>query len=678
VRHDLRADITIQERRKDSEEFLRSIEAELRTMEPQLVAMAAERRVWVKALPGLLMDWPWLLSAARGLLWATLLVLVWFLARRRAERIAGWVMWRITRLGLPFEDRPERWRTAIADGVRPILDTALAWTILGVAASIAPELGILVAAWGYGSLFVAFRALSALLVSPTSHERPAITTVSDRGYQRMGRTIYAIGVWFIATYVLDSTLSELFFADALAAAVYGMGWLVGSLLLLVLLVSWEPLLAARIQRMGRLPDPMHRWLERGDGTWVAPVRAAVLGSYLFAAAVWDVVQGRLAQREGTGAVVGLLDRARFMEAHDVGERLPLPVIRKLTTGDVPPEVQYPRVDEERVLVEHFAAWSEERRLGTTIVAGDRGDGKYTFMERVRPLLRLDGRLPVEITIQERITSEAKLIAWMAGVCELDEVPADLDGLIAAIDDKPGRVWVMHGLHLCFLRTVGGFGALRSLLYVCNATSAKHFWVLLIHRPAWAYLCRLGPLLSTGGVRAVIELRPLTGKELRQLVLERSAWAEVEVDFRRLDYNGPFSASPEVERERAISSYFRLLADASGGCVMIALRLWAKSLRVGPDGCADVVVIKELIPGAQQDLSAPAMFALTALRHQDRLTLQELSQVINEPVDDVRAIIRELQHQGIVHVSPRGARIDDLLLISVTRTLRRRHFLQWSV
>ena len=151
-----------------------------------------------------------------------------------------------------------------------------------------------------------------------------------------------------------------------------------------------------------------------------------------------------------------------------------------------------------------------------------------------------------------------------------------------------------------------------------------------------------------------------------------------MDFRRLAYTGAFGASPEVELERAMSSYFRLLAEGSNGCPAIALRLWALSLRVGADGKADVVVTRELTPDPISDLSPEELFALAALRHQDQLTIDELARVVNEPLDNVRVTVRELQHRGIVHASPRGVRIDDLQLMSVTQTLRRRHFLQWSV
>lgn len=681
LRHDLRPRISSEESRTDTASLGSDLLDEASLLGMQVQAFLRERARWLAEVPGLVMDPNRVGRMLAGTTWVFVLLVVWAVLRRRIRSLADRAFDLVERAGWPLDAHArELLMPTMSAVLRRLVDAGTAWWLLDEGRRLAPELGIFLGVFVAFSLLRAVGAGIDLVVAVPGRRRPALITVSDTSRSLVHRTWRLLSLWYLATLTIDSVLSDLFFADVLADVVVWMFRLLGFVLVVWLLVRWEPPLLVRARRLGTPPSWLARWTPETGGGALAPVRALVLAGYLGAAAGWDVVQGRAAQRDGYGALVSVMDRVRFVGEAANGEDRPTldaAVVDKLCGPDVPIEGQMPRKEAEAALTAELARWQTDRRLGVVVVSGDRGDGKRLFFERMTPLLQVEGRAPRITLLEGRIRSREDALRWLERHFGFDETFDDVDALVAKAITLPAQVHVVRHAQNAFLRHVGGFDGLRLLLYAFNATSEAHFWVMGIHRPAWAYLTRLGSLVSTGVVRHVIDLAPLSGPELRALVQRRTEVAGIEVDFRRLENTGPFGAPPEVERERATSSYFRLLAEASGGAPLAALHLWSRSLRPGLGGRWDVVVIPELASGGVGELNPNEMFVLAALRIQDQMTLPELGAVLAAPEDEVRATVRELSHRGLIFLSERGARIETLHVRPVTRTLRRRHVLQWT-
>ncbi|MCB9666382.1 MAG: hypothetical protein H6732_19885, partial [Alphaproteobacteria bacterium] len=683
LKHRLRPSVSQAERGVDWATFGTDFVAELRLLGVQGLALLRERVRWLVAAPAMLVDMNRVGGATRRLVWSLVLLVVWLVLRRRAEVFADRCLDGAERLGVPLPRRArELLRPRVADVLLPVIDGSVAALLAPTAAALAPELGIVLRALAWSAVFGALRASVKVLFAQAGELRPALLLVDEEELALGQQTWTTLGVWWVAGYVLEHVLSELMFADAVGDFVALVIDLVGLVLVVVLAVRWEPRLLARVRRLGRAPAWLRRVIARTRVGPLAPVRAVVLGGYLGAAIVWDVLQGTAAQQDGYSALVAVMDRVRFGgEAEDGAAEAPSvlepEVVARLTSGEVPPEVLVARPKAEAAVVDQLEGWRRDRRRGVLVLTGDRGDGKGVLLDRIAEHLVVDDLPARRGTLEGRLTSAKAVRGWIAGFTGLAEVPEDDDALVEALLALPSCVHVIRRTQRTFLRHVGGFEGLRTLLYVCNATSERHFWILGVHRPAWGYLSRIATLVNAGVVRAVVDVAPLSGPDLRELVLRRSQHAGIDVDFRRLENTGPFGAPPDVERERAIQSYFRLLAEASGGCPTIALELWARSLRPRPDGHADVVVVPELAGRKLADVGLLQLFVLAALRIQEDLTVAELSQVIDADEVDVRADVRELVQRGVLAYDGGRARVETLWLRGVTTVLRRRHILQWA-
>ena len=423
-------------------------------------------------------------------------------------------------------------------------------------------------------------------------------------------------------------------------------------------------------------------MQHPPGRLDAPFRSAVFLGWLGIAAFWDAAQRRAARETSPSALSSMVDRLRFgpeARATDSKIHLDSDTVRDLVRGeeaDVLGEVY--RKGPRLAIQGHFDVWRQESRRGLVVVTGDRGDGKHSLLRRMADHLTLDERAPTVETLDRRLGSEEDVLAFLLDWLGLEGVPLEREAVVAAIAELPPRVHVLHQIERTFLRRVHGFDAIRTLLYVSHATGERHFWILTVHRPSWAYLSRLGRLVNVAVARGVVDLAPLTGPQTRELVMARTEAVGLDVDFHRLLNTGPFGAPPDIERERAVAGFFRLLAEGSGGCPLVAMHLWSRSLRPREDGRSDVVVVPELAGAVDLKLVDRDLFVLAALRIQDRMTLAELCEVINQGDGDVVATVRSLVGQGILHQGDKGLRIDTLHVKAVTRVLRRRHFLQYEV
>ena len=161
--------------------------------------------------------------------------------------------------------------------------------------------------------------------------------------------------------------------------------------------------------------------------------------------------------------------------------------------------------------------------------------------------------------------------------------------------------------------MGGFDGFRELIYVLNAASTTRCWLLVMHRPAWNFLSRLGDLINLSVFRTVRVLPGFSEDALRMLCVGRVKALGYRLDFTDIVRRNVLGADPAVELDRAISVFFRLLKEASAGNPEVALSLWAKSLtlceeRVLRVRIGDVLSVRPLLT-----LTEVELFTLVALQ-----------------------------------------------------------------
>lgn len=681
LHRDLSSEVSRRVLEADRGELLRDLGHELSLMVPNLVGMARDRLRAIAALPRTVVgDFNWVAQVLRGSVWTLLLAGLWSLGRGRVDRAAAWLLLRLRQWDPRL--RPADLAQLRAPAERCLRDTTdlLAGALLvDPVTALVPELGFALRIFLY---VVVFRfGLSVFDLLFTTEHRPALVTVGAATWSLARRSLRWGLLWY-----LSRRLALYLSVDLLGAYVLGsivrVGFLLAGLALLIrLLHDWEPTLRARMARLHQ-----GTWLVRALSTepahWLLHfLHSLAIGLYFAAAGIYELVNRLAREREGVGRMLNVVSRYRLGQG-DAGTVRPLPpeVARAIAEDPVGPGAVLPRPEVDGPLLSAVKAWHDERRQGLAVLVGDRGDGKRTAIDQLLQGVQGNGfgAPPVRVRLKERLTTEREMLDWLAEALGIQPSPATSEAMVEAIALRPPGIVVVEDVQLAFLRVVGGFDALRCLLYVLNASARRHFWLLTVHRPAWRYLSRLSALVNVEVFRSVVEIPPMGERLLRDLTLRRLRSLGYRLDFRALVRTNPFGADPEVEHERTVGVFFRLLAEASAGHPAVALRLLCRCLCLGEEeGVLAVRMSEALAAGAVAGLSDDDLFTLVALRTQDVLGEDELVQVTNLSASTVKSTVKHLLQRGLVYQDGPAVGICEPELPAITRTLRRRHFLQWS-
>ena len=289
---------------------------------------------------------------------------------------------------------------------------------------------------------------------------------------------------------------------------------------------------------------------------------------------------------------------------------------------------------------------------------------------------MDLPLPVvSIPLPARCVDPEAILALLAAqlgvAASEDEAAASL-----AIAALPPRVIIVDDLQRLFLRSVGGYDALRALLDIAHATAGVHFWVTSSDAAAWGVISGLTQRVPLGGYRAIVRLRPLGEPALRAWLSDRASAAGFSLRFDLLQ-----AADTDAhDRQRIEAAWFRMVGEASTGepaPALAALAAFAASVR--PDerlpGVLQAVPLESPSSEVVARLGDNAHFALAAILTHRRLDLASLIEVLNLPRATVRAACLDLQGRGIVAGDASAYSLEPLWIPAVRRVLGQRHFLE---
>ncbi|MCO4743925.1 MAG: hypothetical protein KC912_03995 [Proteobacteria bacterium] len=675
VRRELRGYVSSAQTRQDRADLIANIGHELSLTGPNLLAMSRERLAALISLPRRLMDLSFLGAMMRGSFLTLLFSAFWWMGRVRTELVVKQVLRQIRKRFPTVRPAELRGLRAPLDNfLRYSIDLIAGWMLREPLGALAPELGFLVLVWLQVALFRCIVAAFDVLIVRHPERRPAWLVLNEQTHGLARRTLRFVLLWWILRRFAQGIALNVLGADALAEGL-GIAFFLGGLaLVLWVLQSWHAPLFTRMQRLHQGSAAVRLLSTPVKSRLLHAPHTLGMAAYLATALAWDLLDRLARQTDGIGRIFNAISRYRLGQDEQTEEIAALPpeAIERVRTAEAG---KVRRTKAEEALTTAIESWRRERRRGLIALVGDRGEGKGVLIQQLLPRLGFEGRPAVEICLTERIRTEEDALRWLATALNLTSTPSSPDDCVAQVLELEPTVWVTEDLHLAFLRTVGGLEGLNALLYIFNATSSQHLWLVTLHSPAWHYLTRLGGLVDTGIFRQVVSLKPLGEEELRELTLRRLSIAGFTADFSPLLRSNPFGADPEVELERTTSVFYRLLAEASAGNPNVALHLFTECLCADPDRPKVALIrVRRALAANVDHLPDPELFALTAIRTQAALSLPELIEVTNMGKGSLRQIVKNLESQQLLHRKGDQISIPGLELPSVTRTLRRRHFL----
>ncbi|MEN0065259.1 MAG: hypothetical protein AAGA48_24150, partial [Myxococcota bacterium] len=513
-----------------------------------------------------------------------------------------------------------------------------------------------------------------LLVVPADEVRPALLAFRREAFDLLRRTVRTFALTFVLMVFVEYVIGDLLGMGTLLWVTDTLFWLWIGLLTIWTLLSWEPLLRARLRRRFVEPSGPIRWLLPETGsTWLALPRA--VGQLVMLLVILGAEAMHQFAVEGTvvSLVYNMFNRAVLRDDAAPDRPLELELQHAMRNAETPTK----HLVERSELVEISNAlvnWRKTGQRGLVALVGDRGSGKHTALDEVAERLTAAGMTVRRASITEPLRTRKALAAWLGAAFGISPEATSNEEMVAAIQSLEPSSMILENIHYTFLRRVDGLKVLQTLLYVMNAASDHHFFVCSVHGPAWDYFDAQGSLIDCGVFQTVVRLQPLDSQQLRQITLARAGDVGLRVDFSSL-HIGSLGSDRDLEADRATAMYYRLLAEASGGNLHAAVTAFSRSLVRTDDPAVVQVTLREVLDEAVlPDLGETALFVLVALNLHASLQLDDLIEVTHLPRAPLRASVRDLVSRGWVEWIGKRLRLCDDQRIMVKRSLRRRHFI----
>lgn len=292
------------------------------------------------------------------------------------------------------------------------------------------------------------------------------------------------------------------------------------------------------------------------------------------------------------------------------------------------------------------AFWEEGRSVAILVAGARGSGKTSFLNCACSAVFSD--LPVVSgQFRERITTATGMRTFLSSF--LDVSVADLRHLL----QSEKRLIVLEEVERTFIRRIGGFDGLRTLLNIISATSKHTLWILSLNEVALRYLTKIVGMEEYFSHR--INAMAVPPAHLRNAILLRHNLSGL-----RLHFAEPPVRNSGIRKIRdlfglekdAEQTYFESLYRQSEGIFRSAFELWQQSVDRVEGG-----VLYMLSPpnpaseGLMRRLTLEDSFIMKAILQHGSLTSDEISLIFDYSPERSSSCIEKLVAREIVEPDP---------------------------
>lgn len=322
------------------------------------------------------------------------------------------------------------------------------------------------------------------------------------------------------------------------------------------------------------------------------------------------------------------------------------------------------------------SWRDQQQVIFGL-AGERGSGKSAFVKRIENFIN-PGEQVTCVSIDSTIYQTQDLLDFMADKLSLPSCDTPKQMVEELTKTPERRIIIIENLQNLYLRTINGFNAAEMVLLMMNQTSKQIFWVTTGSRYAWSYL---DEVIQISNYFTHIEVCDDLQKEsITDIILRRHEASGYDLVYQPTEeIRNSRTYKKYLDDEQSLQNYlktiyFERLTSIAEGNTSIAIKFWLRSIKAFDEHKVEVspVEIKpftELL-GSPQEI----LFTLTAFVLHDRLTVEQLSAVLNHKEQKSRILISHLVSKGILAKEDNEYSLNFLIYRQVVRYLKQRNII----
>lgn len=319
--------------------------------------------------------------------------------------------------------------------------------------------------------------------------------------------------------------------------------------------------------------------------------------------------------------------------------------------------------------ELFGAWTAGRSGGTFLLAGERGIGKSTWLNR----LTTDGATACRLTLTDRLLSPSDLVDDLGRRLEpASTCGGSLVSLRRSLLEGPRRVMILDRCENLFLATIGGYEAFEAFAALAESTCHHVFWVCSLTSYALDHLSAVRPDLAVFRARQI--LPRWSEEQIRRLIRARAAASGLRFTYEDLVVDRMEGVSQDARLLETEEGYTRLLWDYSDGNPRVALHFWLRSLVLESPDSARVRLFRAPSSDRLEEGGDEGPFLLAAIVQHQNLTVQEAVATTRFPEPLCRIHLDRFVELGALEIDRDRYRVTTRWHCAVIRLLKRKNLI----
>lgn len=233
---------------------------------------------------------------------------------------------------------------------------------------------------------------------------------------------------------------------------------------------------------------------------------------------------------------------------------------------------------------------KDNKNSSTLIIGEPGSGKKTLINSIKNTFLINQNL-IHLQISETITSKSQLINILAKELGMKRIPK-FDELILTLNDKSNKkIIIIETLGKLYFKSVDGYEAIKSLLFLVSATNNNVFWLCSIGKLPYQFLNSNFDLAKLFSEK--IFINELHKTELKSILLSRHSATGYDLKYLPDDISAfkrkIISRKNFLDDQKLLEdNYFEKLEEYSGGNIISAMFYWLQSIN-SVDG--NTIIIK---------------------------------------------------------------------------------------
>ena len=305
-----------------------------------------------------------------------------------------------------------------------------------------------------------------------------------------------------------------------------------------------------------------------------------------------------------------------------------------------------REREMQAIASAQSLWEASRPVALILV-GQRGSGKTSLINCALKST-LSGREVIRGEFKQRLLTETDMRAYLSTILQSGD-PSTLEEFL-----KSGKhVVILEELERTFLRQIGHYGALRSLLRIIAATNTSTLWILSTNHVAFQFMDAAVKLGQSFSHR--INAGKASREDLQQAILVRHNLSGLRIQFAPLpEPAGRLRkmANSLTERVSPEASFFDTLSKESAGVYRSAFEIWLSQIDSVQNGALRMKLLSSPdLTHIVDHLDLDHLFTLMTIQQHGSLTPEEHGIVFQKSIADSQAQLNALLATEIIEPDP---------------------------